>query len=49
MKIELETRTNFFIYDSQYSAFPEEEEVLLQEGLKLKILNKQVIQHEDGW
>jgi hypothetical protein len=37
LKIELKKRTNFFVYDAESHAFPEEKEVLLQEGLKFVI------------
>jgi hypothetical protein len=40
LKIELTTNKNFFKYDENTHAFPDEKEVLLQEGLKFKILNK---------
>ena len=42
LKIELKNRKNFFIYDELESAFSEEQEVILQEGLKLKILDKEL-------
>ena len=50
MKIELVANKNFFKYDAETTAFPEEKEVLLQEGLKFKILSKQKCKEEDeGW
>ena len=39
LKIELQQKKNFFIYDQETSAYPNEQEVLLQEGLKFKIIN----------
>ena len=38
--IELATNQNYFKYDENTHAFPDEKEVLLQEGLKFIILNK---------
>jgi hypothetical protein len=43
--IELKHRKNFFIYDGIDSAFSQEQEVILQEGLKLKILSKEFKKH----
>jgi hypothetical protein len=40
LKIELKKNKNFFIYGENTHAFPDEKEVLLQEGLKFIILNK---------
>ena len=45
LKIELKHRKNFYIYEN-CSAFRNEQEVLLQEGLKFKIVDKQLQQHE---
>ena len=42
LKIELKHKKNFFIYDSSVSAFKDEKEVILQEGLKLKIVDKEI-------
>ena len=47
MKIELKHRKNFFIYDGSDSAFSNEQEVILQEGLKFKIVNKELKKHEN--
>ena len=48
--IELKHRKNFFIYNNRDSAFNKEQEVILQEGLKFKILSKEVIKHEyENW
>jgi hypothetical protein len=44
--IELKHRKNFFIYDGSDSAFSHEQEVILQEGLKFKILSKEVKKNE---
>ena len=49
LKIELKERKNFFIYDESTSAFDNEREALLQEGLKFKIIKKEKFTHEDGW
>ena len=46
LKIELKHRKNFFIYEGRTSAFQTEQEVLLQEGLKFKIINKEFKHHE---
>ena len=37
LKIELKKRKNFFVYNEETSAFPIEQEVILQEGLEFKI------------
>ena len=50
LKIELEHRKNFYIYDGDSSAFKNEQEVILQEGLKFKIVDKQLKQHKyENW
>ncbi len=49
LKIELKTKKNFFIYDENTHAFPQEKEVLLQEGLEFKIVEKTKMRHENGW
>ena len=50
LKIELKHRKNFYIYDKDSSAFKNEQEVILQEGLKFKIVDKQLKQHEyENW
>jgi hypothetical protein len=46
LKIELKHRKNFFIYDEKTSAFPTENEVILQEGLNFKIISKELNIHE---
>jgi len=43
LKIELKHRRNFFIYDKNNSAFVNEEEVILQEGLKFEIMEKKLL------
>ena len=48
LKIELKHRKNFFIYHGSDSAYPEEQEVILQEGLKFKILSYEV-KEEENW
>ena len=45
LKIELKSNKNFFIYDKNTHAFPHEREVLLQEGLEFKILEKSKKRH----
>ncbi len=40
LKIELKDNKNFYIYEENDHAFPNEQEVLLQEGLKFKIVEK---------
>ncbi len=47
LKIELKHRKNFFIYDGRNTAFKNEQEVILQEGLKFKILSKEIKIHEN--
>ena len=49
LKIEIKSNKNFFIYDENTHAFPNEEEVLLQEGLKFKIVEKKKMKHKKGW
>ena len=44
-KIELQTKNNFFEYNKDTHAFPDEQEVLLQEGLKFKIIEKNKVKH----
>ena len=46
LKIELKNRKNFFIYEGSNSAFSDEQEVILQEGLKFKILSKEIKKQE---
>ncbi len=46
LKIELKHRKNFYIYEGRNSAFQTEQEVLLQEGLKFKIISKELKYHE---
>ena len=45
LKIELKKKHNFFVYNEETSAFPNEQEVLLQEGLEFKI--KDLVEKED--
>ncbi len=47
LKIELKHRKNFFIYEGSDSAFSDEQEVILQEGLNFKIESKEAKKHED--
>ena len=49
LKIEIKSNKNFFIYDENTHAFPEEKEALLQEGLEFKIIDKTKKRHEKGW
>ncbi len=49
LKIEIKSKKNIFIYDEYTHAFPEEKEVLFQEGLEFKIISKTKIKHEEGW
>ena len=49
LKIELKSNKNFFIYDENTHAFPEEKEVLFQEGLEFKIISKTKMRHENDW
>jgi hypothetical protein len=42
----MKTKKNFFVYDENTHAFPEEREALLQEGLEFKIKNKTKMKHE---
>lgn len=46
LKIELKKKQNFFVYNEETSAFPNEEEVLLQEGLEFKINGYEELEDE---
>ena len=49
LQIELKSNRNFYIYDRNSSAFPHEREVIFQEGLQFKIIEKTKKKHKDGW
>ena len=49
LKIEIKTNKNFFIYDENTHAFPNEKEALFQEGLEFKIIGKTKMIHQNGW
>ena len=49
LKIELKSNKNFFIYNENTHAFPEEKEVLFQEGLEFKIISKTKMSQENDW
>ncbi len=40
---------NFFVFDENTHAFPEEKEALLQEGLEFNIIGKTWVKHENNW
>jgi len=45
LKIEVKSKNNFFIYDENTHAFPNEREALFQEGLAFKIIEKTKMRH----
>jgi hypothetical protein len=45
LKIKLNSKKNFFIYDENTHAFPDEKEALFQEGLEFKIIDKTKLRH----
>ena len=49
LKIEIKSNKNFFIYDENTHAFPDEKEALFQEGLEFKIVEKTKMKHQAGW
>jgi hypothetical protein len=49
LKICLKSKNNFFVYNKETTAFPEEKEVLLQEGLEFFIGKKTKETHPEAW
>ena len=45
----MKTKKNFFVYDENTHAFPDEKEALFQEGLEFKIVEKTKMKHQAGW